>query len=150
MFHHMVLVWHLSNTCTWKETAFRLKSKVIILRWWQACLKMTLDFNVAQVNFGVWKDLWEDNTEPIYTQLKCVFPSESAPIPSLLPEGPGLKSVWGVVEEGVVSEHFSYNCEMRPQHNCFPCASVLARQASMSPQRWYTVIKKIKRRKLNE
>ncbi len=43
---------------------------------------MTLDFNVVQVNFSVWKDLWKDNAGPIYTQLKCVFPFESAPIPS--------------------------------------------------------------------
>lgn len=68
----------------------QLKSKVIILRWWQHCLKMTLDFNVVQVNFRVWKDLWEDNAGPIYTQLKCVFPFESAPIPSWLNEQPVL------------------------------------------------------------
>ena len=92
MFHRIVLVRHLSNTRARKGTAFRLKSKVIILRWRQHCLKMTLAFNVAQVNFGVWKDLWEDNTGPIYTQLKCVFPFEFAPIPFLLPEGPVLNS----------------------------------------------------------
>lgn len=72
-----------THTHTHRERqCIQLKSKVIILQWWQHCLKMTLDFNVVQVNFSVWKDLWKDNAGPIYTQLKCVFPFESAPIPS--------------------------------------------------------------------
>lgn len=94
MFYSIVKLQHPSHTLTaharHERRRIQLKSKVIILRWWQHCLKMTLDFNVVQVNFGVWKDLWEDNAGPIYTQLKCVFPFESAPIPSWLNEQPVL------------------------------------------------------------
>jgi len=85
MFYSIVKLWHPSHTHTHthrERQCIQLKSKVIILQWWQHCLKMTLDCNVVQVNFSVWKDLWKDNAGPIYTQLKCVFPFESAPIPS--------------------------------------------------------------------
>lgn len=94
-------LWKIFATLFWfngpqtrcmKRNSARLKSTLIILwrRRWR--LKTASNSNVEQVNFCVWKDLWEDNTRPICTQSKRVFPFEFAPDSSSLAEVPELNN----------------------------------------------------------
>lgn len=91
MFHRIVLLQQASDAAYKKKQRWA-KKQTHYPPWWRWHLKTASDSNVEQVNFCVWKDLWEDNTRPICTQSKRVFPFEFAPDSSRLAEVPELNN----------------------------------------------------------